>query len=477
MKKVLSLMSSVIVAASLLASPAASAATNDHPDLESVKKLMKERSLDETVELQGYNEFGDYEEEEPNNSFDQANAIELDNYVIGTFADQDKDYYKIEITGDEEVDFIISLFSTEEEGTEMELNVNLYNEDKQKLEGDFDVSDEYGYLAGITLDPGVYYLEASDLANLTTGEEYLLNAFVYAPEPYIQRINGKDRYHTAAKIAIRSHGSYSTENVVLATGSDFPDALAAAPLAYSLDAPILLTGKNSLPKYTETAMDLLDTTHVTIVGGSGVVSKEVERYLEEELGLEVDRISGKDRYDTAAKIANELPFATGTAVVADGTNFPDALSMAPVAAQNMMPILLTQKDSIPSATSKALRNYDSSIVVGGTGVISNTVFEKLPDPDRISGKDRYGTSVAIAEEFELDREFVNLATGRSFADALSGSVYAATMNEPMLLTPKEELDPKVKQFFVDNDTFYFRVLGGTGAVGVGVEEDIWSVFE
>ncbi|MCA0987096.1 cell wall-binding repeat-containing protein [Guptibacillus algicola] len=476
MKKVLSVMSSVIVAASLLASPSASAASN-HPDLVSVKKLLNEKKLDETVELQGYNEFGDYEEEEPNNSFDQANPIELDNYVIGTFADQDKDFYKIEITGDEEVDFIISLFSTEEEGTEMELNVNLYNEDKQELEGDFDVSDEYGYLSGITLDPGVYYLEASDIANLTTGEEYLLNAFIYDPEPYIQRINGKDRYHTAAKIAIRSHGSYSSENVVLATGSDFPDALAAAPLAFSMDAPILLTGKNSLPEYTQTAMDLLDTSHVTIVGGTGVISKEVERYLEEELGFEVDRISGKDRYETAAKIANELPFATGTAVVADGTNFPDALSMAPVAAQNMMPILLTQKDSIPSATRTALKNYDSSIVVGGTGVISNAVFEKLPNAERISGKDRYGTSVAIAEEFDLDREFVNLATGRSFADALSGSVYAASMNEPMLLTPKEALDPKVKQFFVDNDTFYFRVLGGTGAVGEGVEEDIWSMFE
>lgn len=475
-KKVLCMMSSVIVAASLIASPAASAAS-EKLEVESVTKLQKEKQLEQTVELQGYNDYGMYEEEEPNDTFDQANAIEIDDYVTGTFTDQDKDFYKVEITGNKEVDFVISLYTNEENGTEMELNVNLYNQDMEELEGDFEVSDEEGYLSGITLEPGVYYLEASDLANLTNGEEYWFNAYIFEQETYVQRIHGDDRYHTAAKIAIRSHGGYSNENVVLATGNDFPDALAAAPLAYSMDAPILLTGKNSLPAYTEIAMDLLDTSHVTIIGGTSVISKQVEEYLEEELGLDVVRISGKNRYETAEKIANELPFAGGPAVVVDGKNFPDALSIAPVAAQNMMPILLTEKNSIPSATTKALRNYDSSIVVGGKAVISDEVLKNLPDAERISGEDRYGTSVAVAEAFELDRGFAVLATGSNFADALSGSVYAATLNEPLLLTPKKNLDPKVEQYFVDNETFYFRLLGGTNAISETVEDDIWSLFE
>ncbi|WP_270180334.1 cell wall-binding repeat-containing protein [Alkalihalobacillus sp. CinArs1] len=473
-KKALTILSSVVLGASLLASPAASA--NGQTDVDSIKKVSKEKMLEERVELQGYDEWGYYLEEEPNDSFNQANAIKLDDYAIGTFNDQDKDFYKVEITGDQEVDFIISLFSTEEDGTKMNLNVNLYDEAKQKLEGEYEEVDQYGYLSIVTVQPGVYYLEASDLANLNNGEEYMLNAYVFEMEPEIDRVKGKDRYHTAAAIAIRSHGGYTTENVVLATGSDFPDALAGAPLAYMMDAPILLTGKTTLPAITETTLELLETTNVTIIGGKGVISQSIEDYLTDELGIEVNRISGKDRYETAAAIAKELP-PSDTAVVAYGKNFPDALAMAPVAAQNWMPILLTEKDSIPAATSSALKNYKSSFVVGGTGVISSKVYDRLPDPERIKGKDRYATSLAIAKRFDLDNQFVNIATGASFADALTGSVFAANLNEPLLLTPKHNLDPDVKQFFIDQDTHYFRIFGGTGAVGEGVEADIWSIFE
>lgn len=475
-KKALSIVSSVVMAASLLASPAAFAETSENPNVESIKKQAIEKLLGNRVGLLEYNEFGDYVEQEPNNSFDQANSIELDTYALGTFDDSDKDFYQIEITGTDEVDFIISLFSTKEEGTEMDLDVNLYDSNKNKLKGNFQQVDRYGFIAGYTLEPGVYYMEASDLDNLHNGEEYMLNAYTFEMEPHIERVSGKDRYHTAASIAIHSHGGYTTENVVLATGTDFPDALAAAPLAYMLDAPILLTGENKLPDITKNMLTLLETSHVTIIGGTGVISTAVEEYLEDDLGIMVDRIAGKNRYETAAAIAKELP-PSEVAVVTDGTNYPDALSIAPVAAQNWMPILLTEKDSIPLATSRALRNYDGSFVVGGTGVISKSVFDKLPAPERISGKDRYGTSVAVAERFDLDKVFVNVATGTGFADALTGAVFAANLNEPLLLTPKESLDPKVKQFFIDNDTYYFRILGGTGAVDYTVEDDILSIFE
>ncbi|MFP3338865.1 cell wall-binding repeat-containing protein, partial [Micrococcus sp. SIMBA_131] len=117
----------------------------------------------------------------------------------------------------------------------------------------------------------------------------------------------------------------SIENVVLATGEDFPDALAAAPLAYYYNAPILLTEKKKLSKVTEAALTFLQVENVTIVGGKGAVSTSIENYLEDELGIEVDRVAGKDRYETAAAIAKELP-PSDTAVVAYGKNFPDALS-------------------------------------------------------------------------------------------------------------------------------------------------------
>ncbi|MFP3361692.1 cell wall-binding repeat-containing protein, partial [Planococcus sp. SIMBA_143] len=78
----------------------------------------------------------------------------------------------------------------------------------------------------------------------------------------------------------------------------FPDALAAAPLAYYYNAPILLTEKKKLSKVTEAALTFLQVENVTIVGGKGAVSTSIENYLEDELGIEVDRVAGKDRYET-----------------------------------------------------------------------------------------------------------------------------------------------------------------------------------
>lgn len=469
MKKILGFTASVLLATSLVATPV-NAGT--HSSIENVEDFKKgQPAISQKLESGEFDEWN--EEVEPNNTFAQANLIPLGNFTLGTFKDKDKDYFKLEINGDKAVELELSLFPYDEE-TQMKMNVQLYDSEKQKVDGYDEDQNEYGFTGSYEVDPGVYYVEAADLDNLDNGEQYIFFPMIYEEEPIIERISGKDRYDTAAKIAIRRSAGYPTDNVILATGTDFPDALAGAPLALFMEAPILLTKKNELPKKTKWALDYLETEHVTILGGTGVVSKSIENDLKNKMGLEVERISGKNRYETAAAIAKELP-RSDTAVVAYGRNFPDALSIAPVAAMNFMPVLLTEKEKLPAATSQALENYDSSFAIGGTGVIGSKVFKQLPNAERISGKDRYSTSLAIAESFELDRQFVNLATGTNFADALTGSVYG--YGEPLLLTPKNQLNPEVKQFFKDNETYYFRIFGGTNAVSENVEADIWSLFE
>ncbi|WP_226577773.1 cell wall-binding repeat-containing protein [Halobacillus litoralis] len=472
MKKTIGFTAAFLLAATLFTSPVLAGSSQEFKNLEEFKKQKQTPNALE-VELLGYNDWGAFEEEEPNNTRAQANPITPEDVAIGTFSDDDKDYYKLEINGDKEVDLIVSLFIFEEETTDMELNVNLYDTGGSKVDSYFEDSDEYGYAGGFYVEPGVYYMEASDSANLNNGETYMLSPYIFEDEPYIERIAGKDRYHTSASIAVRRSGGYPSENVVLATGADFPDALAGAPFAFQSDAPILLTTKNSLPKITESTLEVLETDHVTILGGTGAVSKEVENKLK-SLGIDVERISGSNRYETAAAIAAEIPFSDG-AVIAYGRNFPDALAIAPVAAMNGMPILLTERDYLPSATQKAIRGYDYSYVVGGSGVIAENILTQLPYPERIAGKNRYSTSVAIAKYFSLDPALVNLATGANFADALSGSVYG--VGEPLLLTPKDHLDPQVKSYVKENESFYFRIFGGTGAVSEQVEDDIWSLFE
>ncbi|WP_270180333.1 cell wall-binding repeat-containing protein [Alkalihalobacillus sp. CinArs1] len=466
MKKTIGILFSLLLVASILASPAASAATGSHVDVKT-----KDGKQGSNVVSQ---------EQEPNDSFENANKIALEESYKGTFTKDDKDYYKVTITGDEPVDYSLGLNKEDYSVKEMDLNIVLYDSSEKVVEP-YKSETEYTHFYGVyKLTPGVYYIEASDLANVDNGEAYILSHDIVVHEmPYVDRAKGKDRYETAAYIAYLQtlEGGGKPDNVVLTTGANYADALAGAPLAYHLEAPILLTMKNELPDATKGELDFLEAKKVTIVGGTGVVSMDVENYLKEKLGLQVDRISGKDRYETAAAVAAELP-ETDTAVVAYGKNFPDALSVASEAARNGMPILLTDTNNVPEATKKALENYEKSYVVGGKGVISEDVFNnELPEPTRLSGKDRYATSIAIANEFKNDKNFAVVATGEGFADALTGSLLAANFSQPLLLTPKEKLDSSVASYFKEHDTRYYTILGGEGAVSKEVEIDIWELIK
>ncbi|MBX0357525.1 cell wall-binding repeat-containing protein [Halobacillus sp. Nhm2S1] len=418
----------------------------------------------------------DYEEVEPNDSIDAANSLAQNRWAQGHLTDKDEDYFTFEIDGDYRVEFHLSLYSmvNGSYNKEMDLDANLYDADGKKVSGYSENNNEYGYFGSFFLDPGTYYVRVVDEANLNKGIPYTLSSGVAEKYARITRYWGVDRYWTAANIARQDSSRIPSRNVVLATGQDFPDALAGAPLAEHLDAPILLTRKERLPAITEQTLSTLDAEHVTILGGTGAVSEDVEDYIKDELNLDVERISGKNRYETSVAIAGHLP-ASDEAVVAYGGNFPDALSIAPAAAGKAMPILLTKKESIPAATENVLNNYDQTYVVGGTGVVSDKVYRQLPNADRISGKDRYATSLAVAKYFDMETQSVGLATGSNFADALAGSVHG--VKEPLLLTPKSKLDEEVKQYFIDHQTTYFQIFGGDAAVDEGVEEDIKSIYE
>ncbi|WP_377887470.1 cell wall-binding repeat-containing protein [Alkalihalobacillus sp. R86527] len=455
---------SALLAGSLIISPSVLATTGSNVEKESA-----------TIEPLTSGEYSIYNEKEPNDSFKEANQTiqKTKDYMRGTLTDKDKDLFKLKVSESSEVE--LSIYQTDGEVSEMDLHTNVYDSNMKEIKPSHE-SNEISFSAVYSLAPGTYYIEATDRENLNNGKEYELHASVYDEvEPYIDRIAGEDRYDTAVQIAMHERIDGKAKNVVLATGDDFPDALAGAPLAHHLEAPILLTEGDKLTTVTEKAFEILQTEHVTIVGGTGVISEEVEQYIETELDIEVERISGKNRYDTAAAIAEEMP-ASESAVVAYGKGFPDALSIAPVAAQLSMPILLTERDNVPNATSEALSNYESTFAVGGTGVIGDDVLGELPKAERLAGSDRYETSVAIAEYFGRDSQSLNLATGTSYADALTGSVLAAKFSEPMVLTQKSHLASTTADYIKKNDKYNFTIFGGTGVVEKSVEEEIMELY-
>jgi len=113
-----------------------------------------------------------------------------------------------------------------------------------------------------------------------------------------QRLAGDNRYATSAAISVA--GWQSSDNVILVSGEDFPDALAGTTLAGFKDAPVLLTAKDSLSSETLAELKRLKANNIYILGGTSVISKSVEDLLARD--YTVTRIFGPSRYETAVKI-------------------------------------------------------------------------------------------------------------------------------------------------------------------------------
>lgn len=297
-----------------------------------------------------------------------------------------------------------------------------------------------------------------------------LNGPVHAEYSNVTRLSGNDRYETA--IAISKQGWKSSDYAVLARGDDFPDALCAAPLAMKYNAPILLTDPKKLNDEVLAELLRLNVKHVIITGGTGAVSSSIENTLKSK-SMDVERLGGQDRYETSVEIARKVG-SSSKAVLATGDNFPDSLSISPVAAKLGMPILLTSKSYLPSSVWQFMEDSQvrTTYIIGGKGVISDSILELVHGPKRISGNNRYETNVAVLKEFSGDFSFKNIflsvadgPSGDEFADALSGSVLAARSSSPVVLVYKTL--PPVTDYFIrpqiTSDTV-LTILGGEAVV-------------
>ncbi|GGK28990.1 hypothetical protein GCM10010965_22280 [Caldalkalibacillus thermarum] len=278
----------------------------------------------------------------------------------------------------------------------------------------------------------------------------------------VERIQGTDRYQTS--VAVSQYGWDSADVVLITRGDDFADALASVPLAYKYDAPVLLTRRNELPEAVKEEIIRLGAETAIIIGQEGAVSQAVQRELE-EIVQSVERIGGKNRYDTAAQIARELASDASTAVVANGKSFADALSVAAYAAREGFPILLTDATRLPDETKTVIDelNIASTIVIGGNQVISEAVYRELGSSQRLSGANRYETNVMVNRYFNPGRDTLFVATGRDFPDALSGAALAARLNSGMLLVD-HDLTQAARDYLKENLFTRFIILGGEAAV-------------
>ncbi len=255
----------------------------------------------------------------------------------------------------------------------------------------------------------------------------------YTSLPNYTRLAGEDRIETAIQIAQAAFPT-GADTVILARADDFPDALAGAPLAYKDHAPILLTDPAQLDPKTLMEIQQLAPQKVILLGGTGAISASIAEQLQGT--YQIQRIEGADRYLTAIAIARNLG-TIGQAVVVNGQNFPDAISIAAIAARTGIPILLTSASKLDPNTDSVLRQLlvSQTYVVGGVGAIQPTVFVALPAAVRYGGQDRYETAATVLKANPPSGALLYVATGENFPDALTGGVLAAAQGTDIVLVP------------------------------------------
>jgi putative cell wall-binding protein len=293
------------------------------------------------------------------------------------------------------------------------------------------------------------------------------------------RISGDDRFSTSVEVSSAAYAEAPGGGTVfIATGAGFADGLAAAPAAAQVDAPLLLTARDTLPDSVRAEIVRLQPALIVIMGGTGAVSGRVEAQLA-ALAPAVRRDAGESRYATARQIAR-ANFAGGatTAYLASGGNFPDALAASAAAGAEGAPVLLIPPGarSVDAATKQVLIDLGVTRVVlaGGTAVLSSDVASSVRSGTGVTtvvrrgGADRYKTAAAINDASFPDAEVMYLASGVSFADALSIAAIAGAEGRPLSLSAPTCLPAATAAYATLAGIQQVTLVGGTAVLSTAV---------
>jgi len=230
---------------------------------------------------------------------------------------------------------------------------------------------------------------AEELARLQPGRIVLLGGTGAVDAPVmsllqgytsgtVTRVAGSDRYATAAAVSRATFAAHPAA-VYIASGLNFPDALAGAAAAAHVGAPVLLVD-TGIPSSTVTELKRLAPTHIYVLGGTGSISAATQtalvQYTASRAASSVSRLGGADRYATAVAIAQATYTAGDTLYIASGQAFPDALTGAPLGG----PLLLVPNgDTVPQEVLDEVTSLapSSLVVLGGPSGVSDAADAAL----------------------------------------------------------------------------------------------------
>lgn len=201
--------------------------------------------------------------------------------------------------------------------------------------------------------------------------------------------------------------------------------------------------------------------------------KKEETAKNEETKIQSSRIFGRNRYLTSVKISKANFKKAQTVVLANGKNYADALASAPLASVNDAPILLTEVNSLSPETMAEIARLGAKnvIIVGGESSVSSGVESTLKgkgiNVERVSGRNRYSTSIEVAKkvrEKSADKKSAIVVSGQSFADALSVSSLATKNKTPIVLSEVNKMPGASAKEINSWNIEKLTVVGGQSSV-------------
>ena len=270
----------------------------------------------------------------------------------------------------------------------------------------------------------------------------------------VSALAGLDRCETAVQVS--QEGWKKSNDVILVGWGGTVDGLAAAPLASTINAPILVSNKTTLGKETKAEIDRLEAKTVYVVGGEKTVPQSIINELD-AMGVKVERIAGEDRMRTSFAIAKKLDTlndVTTTYFVGGYKGEADALSIAATAAKEKQPIILIEENRIADDVKIWLKEekLSKANIIGGTYAINENINNDVAEIvgtgtnkviERIQGKDVAETNAKVIERFHKEADAIFIAQDENLVDALAAGPLAAKKNAALVLaTNKVTIEQK-----------------------------------
>ena len=191
----------------------------------------------------------------------------------------------------------------------------------------------------------------------------------------VRRLSGATRYETSAMIAQEVKDATGSNKAILINGSKEADALTVSSLATKQDLPVIMAKSNGIDRSVKDKLDSWNLKEIYVVGGEGSLPNSV---VDKAKASNKKRIAGRDRYQTAMKIAEESYPNADRYMIANAYNPIDALSAGAVTAKANMPILLVNKANIPQGVRTKLDKKAKGVtLLGGENTITTNILNNI----------------------------------------------------------------------------------------------------